>query len=116
MRFISSARRSLLFRGTSGATHFFRAITGAGIGGEYAAVNSAIDELIPAPCGGRVDLIINGSYWVGAALGAAGTLVLLNRNYVPIWLGWRCAFAIGATLGLIVISFRRWIRKVRDGW
>ncbi len=58
---------------------------------------------------GRVDLIINGSYWVGAALGAAGTLVLLNPNYVPIWLGWRCAFAIGAMLGLIVIFFRRWI-------
>ena len=87
----------------------FRAITGAGIGGEYAAVNSAIDELIPARVRGRVDLIVNGSYWVGAALGAAGTLVLLNPNYVPIWLGWRCAFAIGATLGLIVIFFRRWI-------
>jgi len=87
----------------------FRAITGAGIGGEYAAVNSAIDELIPARVRGRVDLIINGSYWVGAALGAAGTLVLLNPNYVPIWLGWRFAFAIGATLGLIVIFFRRWI-------
>jgi MFS family permease len=88
---------------------FFRAITGAGIGGEYAAVNSAIDELIPARVRGRVDLIINGSYWVGAALGAAGTLVLLNPKYVPISLGWRCAFAIGATLGLIVIFFRRWI-------
>jgi MFS family permease len=87
----------------------FRAITGAGIGGEYAAVNSAIDELIPARVRGRVDLIINGSYWLGAALGAAGTLVLLNPKYVPIWLGWRCAFAIGATLGLIVIFFRRWI-------
>ncbi len=87
----------------------FRAITGAGIGGEYAAINSAIDELIPARVRGRVDLIINGSYWVGAALGAAGTLVLLNPNYVPVWLGWRCAFAIGATLGLIVIFFRRWI-------
>jgi MFS family permease len=88
---------------------FFRAITGAGIGGEYAAVNSAIDELIPARVRGRVDLIINGSYWIGAALGAAGTLVLLNPKYVPIWLGWRCAFAIGATLGLFVIFFRRWI-------
>ena len=87
----------------------FRAITGAGIGGEYAAVNSAIDELIPARVRGRVDLIINGSYWIGAALGAAGTLVLLNPNYVPIWLGWRCAFAIGAMLGLIVIFFRRCI-------
>src|SRR5438552_9929055 len=87
----------------------FRAITGAGIGGEYAAINSAIDELIPARVRGRVDLIINGSYWIGAAMGAAGTLLLLNPRYVPTWLGWRCAFGIGATLGLIVIFFRRWI-------
>jgi MFS family permease len=88
---------------------FFRALTGAGIGGEYAAINSAIDELIPARVRGRVDLIINGSYWVGAALGAAATLVLLDPRHVPIWLGWRLAFAIGATLGLVVIFFRRWI-------
>jgi MFS family permease len=87
----------------------FRALTGAGIGGEYAAVNSAIDELIPARVRGRVDLMINGSYWAGAALGAAATLVLLDPNRFPIWLGWRFAFAIGATLGLIVIFFRRWI-------
>ena len=88
---------------------FFRAITGAGIGGEYAAINSAIDELIPARVRGRVDLIINGSYWIGAAMGAAATLVLLDPRYMPIWLGWRCAFGIGATLGLIIIFFRRWI-------
>lgn len=88
---------------------FFRALTGAGIGGEYAAINSAIDELIPARVRGRVDLIINGSYWVGAALGAAATLVLLDPHRIPIWLGWRFAFGIGATLGLIVIFFRRWI-------
>src|SRR6266571_2523431 len=87
----------------------FRALTGAGIGGEYAAINSAIDELIPARVRGRVDLIINGSYWIGAAIGAAATLVLLDARYIPIWLGWRCAFAIGATLGLIVIFFRCWI-------
>src|SRR5919204_1623097 len=88
---------------------FFRAVTGAGIGGEYAAINSAIDELIPARVRGRVDLIINGSYWLGAALGAAGTVVLLNPQYLPIWLGWRFAFGIGATLGLIIIIFRNWI-------
>ena len=88
---------------------FFRALTGAGIGGEYAAINSAIDELIPARVRGRVDLIINGSYWVGAALGAAATLVLLDPRRIPIWLGWRFAFGIGATLGLVVIFFRRWI-------
>ena len=88
---------------------FFRALTGAGIGGEYAAINSAIDELIPARVRGRVDLIINGSYWVGAALGAAATLFLLDPTRIPIWLGWRLAFVIGAMLGLIVIFFRRWI-------
>ena len=88
---------------------FFRAITGAGIGGEYAAINSAIDELIPARVRGRVDLIINGSYWIGAAMGAAATLLLLDPRNLPIWLGWRFAFGIGAMLGLTVIFFRRWI-------
>ncbi|HEX4629850.1 MAG TPA: MFS transporter [Chthoniobacterales bacterium] len=88
---------------------FFRALTGAGIGGEYAAINSAIDELIPARVRGRVDLMINGSYWIGAAMGSAATVVLLDSNRFPIWLGWRLAFGIGATLGLIVIFFRRWI-------
>jgi MFS family permease len=87
----------------------FRALTGAGIGGEYAAINSAIDELIPARVRGRVDLMINGSYWVGAAVGSAATLVLLDPRYLPVGLGWRFAFGIGATLGLIVIFFRRWI-------
>ncbi|MGI9086895.1 MAG: MFS transporter [Chthoniobacterales bacterium] len=87
----------------------FRAITGAGIGGEYAAINSAIDELIPARVRGRVALMINGSYWIGAALGSLATLVLLNPRWFPVWLGWRCAFGIGAVLGLIVIFFRRWI-------
>src|SRR5437764_2320912 len=76
-----------------------RFLTGTGIGGEYAAINSAIDELIPARVRGHVDLIINGSYWVGAALGAAATLVLLDPRRIPIWLGWRFAFGIGATLG-----------------
>ncbi len=88
---------------------FFRALTGAGIGGEYAAINSAIDELIPARVRGRIDLMINGSYWVGAALGSAATLVLLDPRRLPVWLGWRFAFGIGATLGLVVIFFRRWI-------
>src|SRR6478672_11785693 len=65
--------------------------------------------LFPARVRGRVDLIINGSYWVGAAMGAAATLMLLDPRYIPIWLGWRLAFGIGAMLGLIVIFFRRWI-------
>ena len=88
---------------------FFRALTGAGIGGEYAAINSAIDELIPARVRGRVDLMINGSYWVGAAMGAGATIVVLDPRYLPVWLGWRLAFGIGALLGLVVIFFRRWI-------
>jgi len=88
---------------------FFRALTGAGIGGEYAAINSAIDELIPARVRGRVDLRINGSYWVGAALGSGATVILLDPSRFPISLGWRFAFGIGATLGLVVIFFRRWI-------
>jgi MFS family permease len=88
---------------------FFRALTGAGIGGEYAAINSAIDELIPARFRGRVALFINGSYWIGAAMGSAATIVLLDPRYLPLWLGWRLAFGIGATLGLVVIFFRRWI-------
>ena len=88
---------------------FFRALTGAGIGGEYAAINSAIDELIPARVRGRVDLMINGSYWIGAALGAGATLWLLDPRYLPVSLGWRFAFGIGAVLGLLVIFFRQWI-------
>src|SRR5437764_5073759 len=88
---------------------FFRALTGAGIGGEYAAINSAIDELIPARVRGRVDLTINGSYWIGAAMGSGATLLLLDPARFPISLGWRFAFGIGAGLGLIVIFFRRWI-------
>src|SRR6476646_9988509 len=93
------------------AWYFYAArfLTGAGIGGEYAAINSAIDELIPARVRGRVDLMINGSYWVGAAMGSAATIVLLDPNRFPVSLGWRFAFGIGAILGLVVIFFRRWI-------
>ncbi|WP_445170718.1 MFS transporter [Mycolicibacterium sp. Dal123E01] len=89
--------------------YFFltRFLTGAGIGGEYAAVNSAVDELIPARNRGRVDLIINGSYWLGAALGAAGSLVLLNEDWLPLNLGWRLAFGIGAIFGLVMLLVRR---------
>ena len=85
---------------------FFRALTGAGIGGEYSAINSAIDELIPARVRGRVDLIINGSFWIGAAIGAAATIGLLDSGIVPINIGWRLAFGIGAALGLIIIFLR----------
>jgi MFS family permease len=84
-----------------------RFLTGAGIGGEYAAINSAIDELMPARLRGRIDLIINGSYWLGAAAGAALTIVLLNPSVLPKDVGWRLAFGLGAFLGLAVLLVRR---------
>ena len=89
--------------------YFFlcRFLTGAGIGGEYAAINSAIDELIPARVRGRVDLIINGSYWLGSAAGSALSLVLLSTVLLPIDLGWRLAFGFGAVLGICVLIVRR---------
>src|ERR1700751_3401675 len=80
-----------------------RFLTGAGIGGEYAGINSAIDELIPARVRGRVDLIITGSYCGGAAMGAAATLVLLDTNIFAANVGWRLAFAMGALLGLGIL-------------
>ncbi|TDB98844.1 MFS transporter [Actinomadura sp. 7K534] len=89
--------------------YFFicRFVTGMGIGGEYAAINSAIDELIPARARGRVDIIINGSYWLGAAGGALAAVVLLNTDLLPIDLGWRLAFAAGGVLGLVIMFVRR---------
>jgi MFS family permease len=86
-----------------------RAITGAGIGGEYAAVNATIQELIPARRRGFTDLVINGSFWVGAALGALGAVVALNPALVPPEVGWRAAFVIGGAIGFIVLLLRRWI-------
>jgi MFS family permease len=84
-----------------------RFLTGAGIGGEYAAINSAIDELIPARVRGRVDLIINGSYWVGAAAGSAAAILLLDKSLLSASLGWRISFFLGALLGLGVLFVRR---------
>ncbi|HWH83780.1 MAG TPA: MFS transporter [Burkholderiaceae bacterium] len=84
-----------------------RFLTGMGIGGEYAAINSAIDELIPARLRGRVNLTINGSFWIGAALGAGASLVLLDaRVFGPEW-GWRACFALGALLAVAVVVVRR---------
>lgn len=89
--------------------YFFlmRFLTGAGIGGEYAAVNSAIDELIPARVRGRVDLIINGSFWIGAAIGAALSLVLLRSEWISANVGWRLGFGLGVILSLAVLLVRR---------
>jgi MFS family permease len=85
----------------------FRVLTGAGIGGEYAAINSAIDELVPASVRGNVDLVINATFWIGAALGAGGTLFLLNSGLVSPTFGWRYAFGIGAALGLVILLLRK---------
>jgi MFS family permease len=84
-----------------------RFLTGAGIGGEYSAINSAIDELIPARVRGRVDLIINGSYWVGAAAGSAAAILLLDKSLLSASVGWRISFLFGAILGLGVLFVRR---------
>jgi MFS family permease len=94
----------------NGFTFFlFRFLTGAGIGGEYAAINSTIQELIPARFRGHLDLMINGSFWVGAALGALVAVALLNPSLVDPELGWRLAFLTGAAIGLVVFAMRMWI-------
>ena len=85
----------------------FRFLTGAGIGGEYAAINSAIQELVPARYRGRTDIAINGSFWVGAAFGAVGSSVLLAPGLLAPDVGWRAAFGIGAALGLGILFLRR---------
>ena len=86
---------------------FCRFVTGFGIGGEYAAINSAIDELIPARLRGRVDLAINGTFWIGAAMGAGLSIVLLNPNYIGPEYGWRIAFGLGGILAFAILLVRR---------
>jgi MFS family permease len=99
----------------------FRAITGFGIGGEYAAINSAIDELIPARYRGRIDLLVNGSFWLGAAAGSGASLLFLNPDIFALNVGWRLGFAIGGILGLGILLLRhhvpespRWL--ITHGW
>jgi MFS family permease len=87
----------------------FRFLTGMGIGGEYTAINSAIQELVPARVRGWTDLVINGSFWVGAAMGGVAAIVLLDPTFVSPDMGWRLAFFIGAVLGLIIMILRQWI-------
>ena len=87
----------------------FRFLTGAGIGGEYAAINSAIDELIPARFRGRVNLAVNSSFWVGAAVGSGAVYALLDPRLVPVALGWRLAFGCGAAIGLCILFLRRFV-------
>jgi len=85
----------------------FRFLTGMGIGGEYSAINSAIDELIPARQRGRVDISINGSYWLGGVGGSLLSVVMLNTAIFPVDLGWRLSFVLGAIIGLGVLLVRR---------
>jgi MFS family permease len=87
----------------------FRFLTGAGIGGEYAAINSTIQEFTPARVRGWTDLTINGTFWVGAGIGAAGSLVLLDPHLLPADWGWRACFFIGAVLALVILFMRAWV-------
>jgi MFS family permease len=87
----------------------FRFLTGAGIGGEYTAINSTIQELVPARYRGWTDLVINGSFWIGAALGAVSAIVLLDPRLVAPEFGWRLAYLTGASLGLVIFVMRLWI-------
>jgi MFS family permease len=92
-----------------GSYALFRFLTGAGIGGEYTAINSTIQELVPARYRGWTDLLINGSFWIGAAMGATSAIVLLDPAVIDPDLGWRLAYLTGACLGLIVLVMRMWI-------
>ena len=85
----------------------FRFLTGTGIGGEYSAINSAIDELLPASVRGRADLMINSTYWAGTALGAIATIWLLDPRRLPHEIGWRVCFALGGILGAAILLVRR---------
>src|SRR3989440_5516554 len=85
----------------------FRFLAGMGIGGEYTAINSAIDELIPSHYRGRVDIAVNGTYWAGAMIGAAASILLLNPHLLPINVGWRIGFFLGPAACLIIIYLRR---------
>ncbi len=87
----------------------FRFLTGAGIGGEYTAINSTIQELVPARYRGWTDLVINGSFWIGAAMGAISAIILLDPHLIGPDLGWRLAYLTGACLGLVVFVMRMWI-------
>jgi MFS family permease len=92
-----------------GSYALFRFLTGAGIGGEYTAINSTIQELVPARYRGWIDLLINGSFWIGAAIGAVSAILLLDPAVIGPDLGWRLAYLTGACLGLVVFVMRMWI-------
>ena len=87
----------------------FRFLTGAGIGGEYTAINSTIQELVPARVRGWTDLVINGSFWIGAALGSFLSIALLRPEWIDPTYGWRIAFFVGGSIGLVILLLRSWI-------
>jgi len=102
-----SATAATAFSWNFASFTFFRALTGAGIGGEYAAINSAVDELIPSRVRGHVDLLINSTFWIGAALGSGASLFLLDSGFFRPDLAWRFAFGIGAAVGTGILLLRR---------
>jgi MFS family permease len=104
-----SATAATAFSWSFASFTFFRALTGAGIGGEYAAVNSAVDELIPARVRGHVDLLINSTFWIGSAVGSGASLVLLDTGILPPTFSWRLAFGIGAAIGAVILYMRRFV-------
>jgi MFS family permease len=87
----------------------FRFLTGCGIGGEYSAINSAVDELIPGKVRGTVDLVVNGTYWIGATIGSVASILLLRGHFLPAASGWRYAFGVGGTLGAAVLILRLYV-------
>ena len=97
------------FSWSFGSYALWRMVTGAGIGGEYSAINSAIQEFTPPSLRGRIDLIVNGSFWLGAMLGGVVAGVLLSPKRFALDLGWRLAFAVGAALGGGVLALRKYI-------
>ena len=108
---LTLATYSLATLGTAFSTSLpmfavFRFFTGLGIGGEYAAINSAVDELIPGKVRGTVDLFVNATFWVGATLGSVAAVLLLGAHGPPLHLGWRLAFGIGGVLGFGVLLLR----------
>jgi len=102
-----SATAATAFSWSFASFTFLRALTGAGIGGEYAAINSAVDELIPARVRGHVDLVVNATFWIGAALGSIASLFLLDAAAMSPDLSWRMAFGVGALIGVAVLFLRR---------
>jgi len=102
-----SATAATAFSWNVASFAFFRALTGAGIGGEYAAINSAVDELIPARVRGHVDLLINSTFWIGALIGSGASVLLLKPGLLPPDLGWRFAFGIGAAIGIGILALRQ---------